>query len=82
MIMNIMALNYQCIGNYFADNKCQLLIVDKRVSFNGKPSSFNSSFICSNDFLPRDLIFVHIKNNNAKNNYVPSRMYKSRVRGT
>jgi len=74
--MNIMALNYQCICNYFADNKCQLLIVDKRVSFDGHPSSFNSSFVCSNGFLPEDLIFIHIKHNNVRNNYVPSRMYK------
>ncbi|MBP5256847.1 MAG: hypothetical protein J6Y96_00645 [Mycoplasma sp.] len=80
MIMNIMALNYQCIGSYFADNKCQLLIVDKRVSFNGRPSSFNSSFVCSDGFLPRDLIFVHIKHNNVRNNYISSRMCKDNRR--
>ncbi len=72
--MNIMALNYQIIGNYFTQHPCQLLIVDKRISFNGFPSSFNTSYVCGNNFLPKDLIFVHIENNNAKQNFVPSRM--------
>ena len=75
MLMNIMALNYQIIGNYFAQNPCQLLIVDKRISFNGFPSSFNTSYVCGNNFLPKDLIFVHVENNNAKQNFVPSRMF-------
>ena len=74
MLTNIMCLNYQEIGHYFADNPCQLLIVDKRVSFDGSPSSFNSSYIC-NHFLPKDLIFIHIDHNNAKNNFVPSSMF-------
>ena len=74
MLMNIMALNYQIIGNYFSTNPCQLLIVDKRISFNGFPSSFNTSYVCGNNFLPKDLIFVHVENNNAKQNFVPSRM--------
>ncbi|WP_406615703.1 hypothetical protein ACJA25_00560 [Mycoplasmopsis hyopharyngis] len=76
MLANIMCLNYQEIGHYFADNPCQMLIVDKRVSFNGNQSSFNTSYFCGNDFLPKDLIFVHIDNNNALNNFVPSRMIK------
>jgi hypothetical protein len=78
MLTNIMCLNYQEIGNYFADNPCQMLIVDKRVSFNGFPSSFNSSYICGYNFLPRDLIFTHIANNNAKTNFIPSRMYSNK----
>lgn len=81
MLTNIMCLNYQEIGNYFADNPCQLLIVDKRVSFNGRPSSFNSSYICNN-FLPKDLIFVHIEHNNAKDKFTPSHMFiKNKKRG-
>lgn len=74
MVMNTMALNYEEIGRYFADNPVQLLIPDRRVSFNGKPSSFNSSFVCRS-FLPRDLMFCHLENNNAKKHFVPSRMY-------
>ena len=75
MLMNIMALNYQIIGNYFTQHPCQLLIVDKRISFNGFPSSFNTSYVCGNNFLPKDLIFVHVENNNAKQNFIPSRMF-------
>lgn len=75
MIMNIMALNYQCIGNYFVDNPCQMLIVDKRISFNGHTSSFNSSYICGKGFLGKnDLIFKHIANNNTNKFFKPSRM--------
>ena len=69
-----MSLNYQIIGNYFVQQPCQLLLVDKRISFNGSPSSFNTSYVCGNKFLPRDLIFVHLENNNAKKNFIPSRM--------
>jgi len=76
MICNIMCLNYMEIGNYFADHPVQLLIPDKRVSFNGNPSSFNSGYFCSR-LLEKDLIFVHMKNCNSKNDYIPSRMYES-----
>lgn len=79
MVMNIMALNYQEIGNYFADHPCQLLIPDKRISFNGNQSSFNSSYVCCN-FLPKDLIFVHLANNNAGKYYVKSTMYEEEER--
>ena len=74
--MNIMALNYQEIGTYFVEKPCQMLIVDKRISFNGNQSSFNSSYICGNGFLPRDLIFRHVTNNNTNGFYKKSRMYK------
>lgn len=80
MLTNIMCLNYQEIGYYFSDNPCQMLIVDKRVSFDGNPSSFNSSYICGNNFLPKDLIFIHIEHNNAKTRFIPSSMYKRRYK--
>ena len=75
MIMNLTVLNYQIIGNYFIDKNIQLLIVDKKVSFNGNTSSFNSSYFCYN-LLPKDLIFTNIAHNNSKKNYTPSRMYQ------
>jgi hypothetical protein len=75
MIGNIMQLNYMEIGNYFADNTVQLLIPDKRISFDGNSSSFCSGYICK-DFLPRDLIFVHMKNCNSGKDFYPSRMLK------
>lgn len=64
MVMNIMALNYQEIGNLFADNPIQLLIPDKKISFDGKTSSFCSGYVCK-DFLPMDLIFTHCEDNNT-----------------
>ena len=78
MIMNTMALNYMEIGNYFTDNPIQLLIPDKRVSFDGNPSSFNSSYVCK-DFLQTDLKFVHLPHCNSGKDYIPSRMYKDEV---
>lgn len=75
MVMNTMALNYEEIGRYFADNPVQMLIPDRRISFNGNPSSFNSSFVCKS-FLPRDLLFCHVENNNAKQHFIPSRMFR------
>ena len=70
MLMNIMVLNYQVIGDLFYEaqeyyNKdIQLLIFDKKVSFNGNTSSFNSSYICYN-VLPKQIIWEHLKDNNS-----------------
>ena len=75
MVMNTMALNYMEIGNFFADNPVQLLIPDKRVSYDGNPSSFNSCYVCR-DFLRRDLQFCHLPHCNIGKDFVPSRMYK------
>jgi hypothetical protein len=74
LIMNAMILNYMEITNFFADYPIQLLFVDKRVSFNGNPSSFASCYVCK-DFLPEPLIFRHIAHTNSGKNFVPSRMY-------
>lgn len=76
MLMNTMALNYNEIGNYFADNPVELLIPDKKISFDGNPSSFNSCYVCK-DFLPTRLEFIHVEHNNTGNNFVPSRMYNA-----
>ena len=74
MLCNMMAINYMEIGNYFADYPVQMLIPDKRVSFDGNPSSFCSGYFC-HDLLPRDLIFTHLPHTNQKANFVPSRLY-------
>ena len=65
VILGLPILNYQIIGNFF---------IDKKVSFNGKTASFNSSYFCNN-LLPNDLIFTHLENNNSGKYYIPSRMY-------
>lgn len=73
MLMNIMAINYQEIGNLFYENPIQMLIPDKKVSFDGNTSSFCSGYICK-DFLPRDLIFCHMNDNNTGKFFEKSRM--------
>jgi len=74
MILGLPILNYQEVGEFFVDKELQLLIVDKKVSFDGKTSSFNNSYFC-HKFLPKDLMFYHLEHNNSGKNYKPSRMY-------
>lgn len=73
MICGLPILNYQEIGNFFIDKDLQLLIVDKKVSFDGNTASFNNSYFCK-DILPRDLMFEHLEHNNSGDNFVGSRM--------
>lgn len=73
MLMNIECLNYQVVGEFFLDKQLQLLIVDKKVSFDGNTASFNTSYFCQN-FLPKDLMFEHLENNNSKQYFKKSRM--------
>ena len=75
MILPLPILNYQEIGSFFIGKELQLLIVDKKVSFNGKPSSFNCSYFCRG-ILDKDLTFVNIENTNVGKYYKPSRMEK------
>lgn len=73
MIMGLPILNYQEVGNFFLDKDLQLLIVDKKVSFDGNTASFNNSYFCYK-VLPNGLMFTHLENNNSKRNYVASKM--------
>jgi hypothetical protein len=73
MLLNLECLNYQEVGNFFLDKNLQLIIVDKKVSFDGNTASFNTSYFCSK-MLPKDLIFEHLEHNNTRNNFVKSRM--------
>jgi hypothetical protein len=57
-------LNYQIIGNFFLDKKLQLYIPDKKVSFDGNTSSFNTCYFCK-DVLPNDIMFFHLESNKA-----------------
>lgn len=75
MISGLPILNYQNVGNFFLDKDLQLLIVDKKVSFDGNTASFNNSYFCRR-ILPKDLIFAHLENNNSNKFYIPSDMYK------
>lgn len=73
MILGLPILNYQEVGEFFLDKELQLLIVDKKVSFDGNTASFNNSYFCYK-MLPRDIIFAHIENNNSKKYFIKSRM--------
>ena len=75
MVLGLPILNYQEVGNFFVGKDLQLLIVDKKVSFNGNTASFNNSFFCYN-MLPKDLVFEHLDHNNSGKNYKPSRMFE------
>lgn len=78
MLVNVMAINYQEIGYFFAEHPVQMLVPDKRVSFNGKPSSFCSGYVCSG-MLNHDLVFCHVEDNNVGKNFEPAEMYKEKI---
>jgi len=78
LLGNAMQINYEEIGRLFSDYKIQMLSFDRRVSYNSKPSSFMSSYFCHN-FLPRNLIFEKLENNNVGKYFVPSQMYLKSV---
>jgi hypothetical protein len=73
MICNVMALNYHVVINYFTDNPKELIFFDKRVSFNGNPSSFGSCFVC-NDMMLTEVKYLKLPHNNVGKNFIPSRM--------
>ena len=73
MVMGLPILNYQEVGDFFLNKDLQLLIVNKKVSFDGNTASFNNSYFC-HKLLPKDLMFVSLEHNNSKKHYIPSRM--------
>lgn len=77
MVMGLPILNYQEVGDFFIDKELQLLIVNKKVSFNGNTASFNNSYFCYK-MLPRDIIFVNLEHNNSGKNFCASRMLKTK----
>jgi len=73
MVMGLPILNYQEVGSFFFEHQeegrgLQLLVVDKKVSFDGNTASFNSSYFCFN-LLPRGLIFHHLTHNNSNKKF-------------
>ena len=67
IILGLPILNYQEVGEFFLDKPLQLLIVDKKVSYDGNTSSFNTSYFC-NGILPNDIICTHLEHNNTGKN--------------
>jgi len=76
LLGNAMQINYEEIGRLFSEYEMQILSFDRRVSYNGQPSSFMSCYFCHN-FLPNDLVFEKLENNNVGKNFVASRMYEN-----
>ncbi len=79
MVCGLPILNYQEIGEFFLDKELQLLIVDKKVSFDGNTASFNNSYFCYN-ILPKDLMFYHLEHNNSGNNFIGSKMMANTIK--
>jgi hypothetical protein len=73
VLLGLPILNYQEVGEFFLGKKLQLLIVDKKVSFDGNTSSFNTSYFCNN-ILPQAIIFEHLENNNSNKHFKRSSM--------
>jgi hypothetical protein len=74
-----MALNYHEIINYFVENEPEIMFFDKRVSFNGKPSSFGSCYVCRN-FLTQKIICHSLPHNNTGKNFIGSRMMNLQIK--
>lgn len=57
LLLGLPILNYNEIQDVFITNnsEVQLLMFNKKSTFDGNPSSFNSSYFCYN-FLPKDII--------------------------
>jgi len=74
LLGNMMQINYEEIGRLFSEHQIQILSFDRRVSFDGNPSSFMSGYFCYK-FLSNNLIFEKLANNNAGKYHIPSQMY-------
>ncbi len=80
LVHNIMMWNYHEIGDLGLEaqktNKpLQVLFTNKRISYDGNPSSFGSGYVCR-DFLPNDFMFAELSDNNVGKYFEKSRMNK------
>jgi hypothetical protein len=81
LLMSMMILNYNEINEFFAKvGGLQLLILTKKMTYNGSTSSFNSSYFCR-DILERDIIHYVIEKDNCKDRFTPSRMEEKKKIG-
>lgn len=81
LLMSVQFLNYHVTGDFFIEKRSdvQFLFLNKRISFDGNPSSFNCSYVCRN-LLPKTVIFTNVEHNNANKRYEPSFMEADRER--
>ena len=74
LLGNAMQINYEEIGRLFSKYEIQILSFDRRISYNGKPSSFMSCYFCYK-FLDNNLIFETLEHNNTGKKFVSSGMF-------
>lgn len=75
LLLGTPILNYHNICNVFTEfnNDIQLMIPDKKVSFNGTAPSFSFSYFCRK-IMPWQLEFVKLPHTNTGDNFTPSAM--------
>lgn len=76
LLMNLQAIEYQEIGNLFYEAEqstgipIQLIVPDKKVSFDGKTAAFCTGYVTWN-FVDKTH-FIHLPHNNSRDHYVPA----------
>jgi hypothetical protein len=76
MLCSVMALNYNEVLEYFAKSsfgRFQMLMLTKKMSYNGGKVPFNSSYYCRG-VLEHDIEFCEVLEDNTGSRFVPSRM--------
>ena len=76
MVMNIQILNYHETGDLFKDYDLELLLPNKRISYNGKPVPFLSGYFC-HKVLPQQFKYVEVEHTNIGRHFTASRMLKA-----
>jgi hypothetical protein len=69
MILGLPILNYQEISGFFIGKNLDMLMFDKKVSFNGMTASFACAYF-SNGILPKGNTFYHLPHNNTGRNFI------------
>ena len=77
LLMNTMILNYNVVNEYFSrqEYEMQRLVFTKKMTFDGRTSAFNSSYICR-EFMPRCTNYIVMERDNVGPRFVPSRMMR------
>ena len=74
LLLSVPMLNYDSIGTWFMENGgLQLLLLQKKVSFDGNESSFKVSYFCQR-FLPAGLLIAPVEHKNTGRKHIRSRM--------
>jgi hypothetical protein len=75
MVMNVQILNYHETGDLFKDYALELLLPNKRISYDGNAIPFLSGYFCYK-MLPVQLMYVPVEHTNIGRHFVPSSMLK------